>query len=228
MIKYFLLFGVVWVAFMAPVTAQDEPSWDFEGYAALTTDQRDRGLKFSDSGTTLYGSLAAYHTSGFYGGLDASLIDNGFQDGERTEFFAGYGFESGAYIYDVSVELDGIHLDSSSYYPEFKASMARDFGLAYIRGGLSYAPEGRWNTPDVDSYYSYVDLEVPVPLISQLTVLTHIGYDARDGRSNLLDWSVGLSVFVFDNLEINFSYADSSLDQAIGRDGISFGARIFF
>ena len=101
MIKYFLLFGAACGAFTVPIAAQDEPSWDFEGYVALTTDQRDRGLKFSDSGTTLYGSLAAYHTSGFYGGLDASLINNGFRDGERTEFFAGYGFESGAYIYDA-------------------------------------------------------------------------------------------------------------------------------
>ncbi len=209
--------------------AQDsEPAWDFDGFAGASTDYRDRGLRLSDGDVSAFASLAAFHETGFYVGVDGASIKDGFGNDARTEFYAGYSWDTGSYIYDVSVELEGIHGKGSEYFPEIKASIARDFGLAYIKGGMAYATKGRWSTPGVDSFYNYVDLELPIPMVSALTLLTHVGYDFRQDKSNLWDWSVGVSAFVGDNFEVSLSYASSSLDQTIGKDGFVLGAKIYF
>ena len=209
-------------------TAQEaEPAWDIEGYVGLYTDYRDRGLTLSDLDPAIAGSLGIYHKSGLYGGVDAALIDDGRGGDSKTEFYLGYSLDKGDYIYDFSVELDGIHGDTSDYYSEFKASMARDFGIAFIRGGVAYAPEGRWNTPDIDSFYTYADLELPVPTIPELTFITHVGYDARQSRSNLWDWSIGVSAFI-ESFEINLTFEDSSLDQIIGNGRFILSTKFYF
>ena len=205
----------------------DDPTWSIEGYAGFFTDYRDRGLTLSDLDPTIAGSLAIFHKSGLYGGLDAAKIDDGRGGDTKTEFYLGYSFDTGSYIYDFSVELDGIHGSDSNYYSEFKASVARDFGIAFIRGGLAYAPEGRWNTPDVDSFYAYTDLELPVPTFPELTFISHVGYDARNSRSNLWDWSIGISAFI-ESFEVSVSFEDSSLDQAIGNGRFVLNTKIYF
>jgi len=213
----------------SPASAADDDSyWDIESFVGASTDYRDRGLRLSDGDISAFGSVGAYHSKGFYIGVDGASIDDGLGNDARTEFYAGYSLDTGDYIYDFSLELEGIHGTSSQYYPEIKASISRDFGLAYIRGGLAVAPEGRWSAPDVDSYYSYVDLDVPFPMLPNFTILTHVGYDVRDGRSNIWDWSLGVSAFVMENIELNLSYQSSSLDQAIGKDGFVLGVKIYF
>jgi len=212
----------------ASATAQDDdPTWSIEGYAGFYTDYRDRGLTLSDLDPTVAASMGLFHKSGFYAGIDAAKIDDGRGGDAKTEFYAGYSFDTGTYIYDLSVELDGIHGDTSDYYSEFKASIARDFGIAFIRGGLAYAPEGRWNTPDIDSFYTYADLELPVPAIPELTFISHVGYDARSSRSDLWDWSVGFSAFI-QSFEVSISFEDSSLDQAIGNGRFILNTKIYF
>ncbi|MFC3052807.1 TorF family putative porin [Kordiimonas pumila] len=202
-------------------------SFEIDGYVGVTSDYRDRGISMSDLDASVRGSISVFHDSGFYGGVDAALIDDQMGGDTKTEFFAGYSMDQGDYIYDFSAELDGIHGNGSDYYPEFKASMARDFGLAFIRTGLAYAPEGRWNTPDVDSLYAYTDLEIPVPTFPELTIISRLGYDMRSDRSNLLDWSAGLSVFV-DSFEVTLIYEDSSLDSEIAKGRFVFGTRFYF
>jgi len=205
----------------------DDPAWSVEGYVGLYTDYRDRGLALSDFDPTVAGSLGVFHKSGFYGGIDAAIIDDGRGGDTKTEFYLGYSIDKGDYIYDFSVELDGIHGDTSNYYSEFKASVARDFGIAFIRGGMAYAPEGRWNTPDVDSFYTYADLELPVPTIPELTFISHFGYDARSSRSNLWDWSVGVSAFI-ETFEVSLTFEDSSLDQNIGNGRFILSTKFYF
>jgi len=212
------------------VAAQDAEGsvWSVDGYVGGATDYRDRGLSLSDRDPVIYGSLGLFHDNGFSAGLDMALINDQFGNDGRTEFFVGYALDRGDYVYNFTVELDGIHGDSSNYYPEFKASMSRDFGLAFIRGGVAYAPDGRWSSPDLDSFYTYADLEIPVPTIPELTLITHLGYDARsDGASDLWDWSVGVSAFV-KSFEISLTLEDSSLDNPISNAQFILGARLYF
>ncbi len=211
------------------VAAQDaESPWSLDGYLGLTTDYRDRGVSFSDNGPSVLGSLSLSHEKGWYLGVDAARVKDSFGSDFRSEFYAGYQFDGGDYIYNLSVELDTVHgTTGSQYYPEFKASIARDFGLAYIASGVSVAPDGRWTTPDIDSYYGYLDLEVPVPTMPDLTLVTHLGYDVRDGRSDLWDWSAGLSVFA-GSFEVTFMYENNSLDREVGDGAFILGTKFYF
>ncbi len=213
--------------------AQDADSaFSIEGYVGAVTDFRDRGLSLSDGDVAVMASVGAFHESGFYFGLDAAKIDTanigpGNGGNFRTEFFAGYSLDRGDYVYDLSVEFDSIYGDTTQYYPEFKASISRDFGIAFTRVGAAYAPGGRWNNPQNQSFYTYADLELPVPTLPALTVVSHVGRDFRSDVGNIWDWSVGLSLFVGD-VELSLSYDDASLDQRAGNGEVIFGARFYF
>lgn len=206
--------------------AQDS-DFSIDGYIGGTTDYRDRGLSLSDADIAPMASVGAFHDSGFYFGLDAAKIDTDRGGNFRTELFAGYSLDRGDYVYDFSVEVDTIYGDTSQYYPEFKASISRDFGIAFTRVGAAYAPGGRWSNPQNQSFYTFADLELPVPTLPALTVVTHVGRDFRSDIGNLWDWSVGLSAFVGD-IELSLSYDDSSLDARPGKGSVIFGMRYYF
>jgi uncharacterized protein (TIGR02001 family) len=207
--------------------AQDDSGLAFDGYAGIVSDYRERGLSLSDKDPAIVASVGAFADNGFYGGVMGAIIDDGRGGDGKAEFYAGYQFYGGEYTYDLSVELDSIHGDGSSFYPEIKASVARDFGLAYIRGGISYAPDGRWFTPENDSLYISTDLEVPVPTMPELTAIFHVGHDFRSDKVNLWDWGAGVSVFV-DKVEVSLMYEDSSLDRSVGKGAVTLGARFYF
>ncbi len=214
--------------FCMPVAAQDsESDWSLDGVAGFTTDYRDRGLSLSDLDPVVFGSLSLSHESGFYVGSDFALINDQVGGDVRSEFYGGYQFDNGGYMYNLSFELDSIYGDVNEFYPEIKASISRDFGLAFISSGLSFAPEGRWSAPDIDSYYGYLDIEVPVPTLPDITLITHMGYDVLDGRGNLFDWSVGVSAFV-KNFEITATFENSSVDDTRGNGRFVFGAKFYF
>lgn len=225
-----MLFGAGLAVFATvnTVSAQDEGGIAVDGYVGVVSDFRDRGLSLSDKDPAVVASLGAFSDSGFYGGVLGAYFDGSFGADSKLEFYAGYQIDKGDYIYDLSVELDSYHGDGNSrFFPEFKASVARDFGLAFIRTGAAYAPDGRWSLPDQDSLYLFTDLEVPVPTMPELTIIGRMGHDFRQDRSNLWDWGVGLSAFV-NQVEFSLMYESSSLDHRIGDDRIVFGARLYF
>lgn len=211
----------------SPVEAQDEWSLSLDGYVGVTSDYRDRGLSLSDRDFAAVASVGAFFDNGFYTGVDAGNVDTPNGGDARLEFFAGYSLDTGGYVYDFSVELDSIHGDGSQYYPEFKASISRDFGLAFTRAGVAYAPDGRWSNPNNQSVYGFADLEIPVPNMPALTIIGHVGRDFRSDIQNLWDWSAGLSAFVGD-AELSVSYEKSSFDGRIGSGRVIVGARLYF
>lgn len=224
--KYSFVAAAVIMATL-PVQAQEEQGPLIDGYIGGTTDLRDRGVSLSDRDIAALASVGAFFENGFYLGLDASTVDTASGADGRFELFTGYSFDRNGYTYDVSVELDTFHGDSSQFFPEFKASVSRDFGLAFTRAGIAYAPGGRWLNPGNDSVYSFADLEVPVPNMPSFTVIGHVGRDFRSNTSNLWDWSAGVSAFVGD-IEFSLSYEDSSLDDRRGSGRVIFGARFYF
>ncbi len=210
-----------------PVWSQSTDGFAIEGYVGGVTDYRDRGLSLSDRGLAITGSVGAFHENGFYFGLDAGTVDIAGGGDARLEFFTGYSLDAGDYVYDISFELDTFHGGGSQYYPEVKASVSRDFGLAFTRAGVAFAPEGRWFTPGNDSLYTFADVEVPIPNIPALTLITHVGRDFRGDIENLWDWSVGVSAFVSD-AELTLAYDTSSFDGRAGSGRVIFGARWYF
>lgn len=223
------LFAVGTMLFLAnSAMAQSEDSpFTIDGYVGVTSDMRDRGLSLSDRDITVNGSLGIFHESGFFGGVDFARIELPNGADFRTEFFAGYSIDSGDYVYDFSVELDSNHGSGSQYYPEFKTAVSRDFGLVFTRVGAAFAPGGRWSNPGGESIYAYGDIELPVPTMTALTILAHVGHDVRGGAENIWDWSLGVSAFVGD-FELTVAYEKSTIDQSIGSGRMIFGGRFYF
>lgn len=223
----FLLAAAAAILIPAGSAAAQDDSWSLDGYVGGVSDYRDRGISLSDRDPAALASLGLFHDGGFYLGMDAATID-GFGDADaRAEFYAGYSIDRGDFIYDLSVELDTIHGDSSQFYPEFRFSAARDFGLAYTRAGVAYAPGGRWSNPSDQSVYVFGDLEIPVPTQPWLTIIGSVGHDVRSDSENLWDWSAGLSAFVGD-FEVTATYMNSEFDGRLGRGRFVAGIRLFF
>ena len=242
-----LAFATVSV-YAAPAAAQTGDSTSVTVFGALgaVSDYRDRGVSLSDQDISLVGSLTLEHDSGVYigahgGGVRVPGRLFGGAD-VRLSPYVGYLADVNGFTLDLSFELDGFEGgDEGRFFPEIKTSLSRDFGLFYTRAGLTYAFDGRWLNPETDSLYGYFDLEVPVPGLPALTLLTHVGYDLRDGRSDLVDWSAGLSWFVGD-FELSAVWSDTSLDSpgadpgmprggrgdTLGEGNLSFGLRLYF
>ncbi|WP_262690318.1 TorF family putative porin [Kordiimonas aestuarii] len=207
--------------------AQDEKPYSVDGYVGVTSDYRDRGLSLSDKDPTIMASVGLYHDNGFYVGGGVAAISESAGGDAKANLYAGYNFDADGFTYDLSVELDSIHGGDSSYYPEITGTVSRDFGLAFIRTGVTYAVDGRWSAPDSDSFYVFADLEVPVPTIPELTIISRLGYDMRQDRANLWDWGIGLSAFI-DTFELTLMYEDSSLNGPRGSGAIIGGLKFYF
>ena len=225
--KKLLLGTLAATVFAAPSWAQDEKPYSIDGYVGVTSDYRDRGLSLSDRDPTIRASVGLYHDNGFYVGGGLAAISDSAGGDAQANIFAGYNFDSGGFTYDLSVELDSIHGEGSSYYPEFTGTVSRDFGLAYIRTGITYAPDGRWSAPESDSLYLFTDLEVPVPTMPELTVISRLGYDVRSDRRDLWDYGVGLSAFI-ENFELSVMYENSSQNGGLGKGAVIGGVKFYF
>ncbi|WP_417450000.1 TorF family putative porin [Kordiimonas sp.] len=206
---------------------QEDKPYSIDGYVGIASDYRDRALSLSEKDPSIMASVGLYHDNGFYLGGGIAAISASAGGDAKANIYAGYNFDAGSFTYDLSVELDSIHGDGSSYYPELTGTVSRDFGLVFIRTGATYAPDGRWSAPDSDSFYLFTDLEVPVPTLPELTIISRLGYDMRQDRANLWDWGVGLSAFI-NTFELTLMYEDSSLNGERGNGALIGGVKFYF
>lgn len=175
----------------------------------IVSDYVYRGLSRSDSGWALQGNFTAFHDDGAYMGVFMSSLNLEFNDHVlETEVFGGYTFSSGAYDYDLSLSYDALMGGVDEGYFELRSSIARDYGLAYIKGGIAYTPWGR-EVGDGDSAYVYTDLDIPLPIsnIPPMLLALHVGYENFEGTLDKLDWSVGMFMEVV-GIEIGVKYTD--------------------
>lgn len=197
--------------------AQDDDSVLFDGDISVSSNIMDRGRAKTTKDYGV-GATLSLTKGDVFGGVYLSNITAPGYSGE-IEIFAGVTRPLGGWDLTLSGKLDmlsgkdyqvaGLAVDSKSkYFPEIKATVARDYGIAYIVAGTSWSMDGRWDTPS-DSIYSFVDAEMPIPRMPELTLITHIGQDFRKNNTNAFDWSVGLSVFVKD-FELTTSYVKTS------------------
>lgn len=226
-----LTFGVVLVLVGGQgLLAQDDtaPAWSFSGTLGSQFDLRDRGVSLTgrDIAPTL--NVLADHKSGFYtGAFVAANLNTPLGQDMEIEPFVGYATAVGGYTLDFSAEVDVFLGGEEDAFVEFRSAISRDFGLAFTRFSVAYAPDGRWSAPGVDSVYVRTDLEVPVPGMPQATLIARYGYDILDGLENRSDWSVGASYFLGD-LELSVAYEDSEAPGPFGASRVVAGVRLFF
>lgn len=178
----------------APALAQD-PSWTWSGQATIVSDYRDRGYTLSDEKPALQGEINVVHTSGFYGGLWGSIIeDYGIGpdgDGAQVELtlYAGwYGVVAG---WDVDVGVwdnrypDGTDVD----FVEFPVQIGRSIGPAAWTLGVIYAP-AQTGLADEQNTYVWTRLDY-APTTWPVSVSATVGHEdgsfAPDGK---IDWKL--------------------------------------
>lgn len=215
---------IVCLGFISASNALAQSELEIEGDVSFVSDYTHRGLSRSGGGVALQGSLYVFSDNGFSAGVFASTLDNDFfgYDGE-VELYVDYSGVMGAYDYKFSAGFDTFHGNgNSSGYGNFKASLARDFGLVYLNAGTSFAPSGR-EVGEGSSFYNYVSADIPIPNPDgpSLSLGLHLGHESYEGPLNKLDWGVGLYLGVLD-YEVALKYTGSNRNEMIGS-----GDRVF-
>ena len=201
-----------------PVLAQ-EAVISIEGDATLISDYSFRGISRSDKGVAVQGGLDLVHNSGLYLGAFVSTIDDTRGHDVELETHIGFGMASGAYDIDFRVNWDSFHGNGdSSGFLDFQGSVSRDFGLAYVTGGMSFTPDNR-EFGGGHSVYTFGEAEMllPLPKLPPMSLALHMGYEDFEGGFDKWDWSAGIFAEVVD-FELGLGYYDTNLDNFRGAD----------
>lgn len=197
---------------------------DVEASASLKSDYVYRGLSRSGGDVTGQAGLDLVHGSGFYlGSFFSTLGDRQGRDIE-LEAHLGYGFSSGAYDVDLRMSYDRLQGGGNSRgYVDLQASISRDYGLAYLTGGLAISPDKR-EIGDGWSVYAFGEAEFPLPIQKLLptSIAFHAGYEDFEGSLKKWDWFAALYTEI-EGFELGLGYYDT--DRGDIADG---GARVVF
>lgn len=221
------LVGLAVAGLIATVTVP-ATALEVDGDVAILSDYVERGVSVSGEGVVGQAGLTLSGDSGAYGGVFVSTLSNAGGRDAETEIFGGYAIESGAYEIDFSVSYIALHGNNTTGFADLGVTVSRDFGVAYISGGLRVAPDGRRDRSVDSAVYVYTDVEVPVPTMSWATLALHVGHESLDGGRDKLDWSAG-AYFYVKGIELNFTYYDTDLgpvDEANSRFVV--GAKLLF
>ena len=204
-----------------PAFAQDAsaPTSDFtvSGNVAVVSDYRFRGVSLSGGDPAVQGGVTLSHSSGFYVGTWSSSIDGGPLYGENElDLFGGW---SGDVASGVTVDVGLLKyvyptndVGPADYWEPY-ASVATQLGPVHAKLGVAYA----WDQDSLggdDNLYLYTNFDLGVPT-TPVTVSAHLGYTdgvlappllAGTVDDSGLDWSLGASVTVLNNLSLGASY----------------------
>jgi conserved hypothetical protein, proteobacterial len=199
----------------APALAQDD-LFTVSGYLNFASDYRWRGLTQTDEHPAVQGELDLSHKSGLYVGVWASNIDYNDPDSHlELDAYVGFANSFAGIDYDVGIiyyTYPGDHTDSE--YWELYADLAKDFGSFKVLGGLAWTTD--YNGDDVDQYYVYGGLEVPVGKYFKVHGL--VGYTDVDlDDTHWTHWELGVTASVL-GLDLDLSYHDIDRDSW-GEDG---------
>lgn len=212
---------------------EDIKPFEITGSVGLLSQYKDRGINLNEDEifpTAPVANLNIEHKSGVYVGVAAAFnLDTPLNQETKTEVYGGYAFASGAYVIDLSAALD-IYSGgpNEATYEEFRASVSRDFGVAFWRTGVSYSPDGRVTNPFGESFYIDSELEVPFPGFSNLSFQGKVGYDFRSGGlENVADWSAGLSLY-WKGFEYSVGFQGSEQDGPFGETDFVASLKFYF
>jgi len=205
-----------------PASAQEADSKvTLTGGVTLVSDYRFRGISQTDRRFALQGSFTAAHSSGFYGSIWDSSIDDYVYGGadQELDLIAGYRRTFGGTTVDAGLlyyYYPGSGGISSEFFEPF-VSVAHTLGPATAKLTANYVPKQRAlsiGAGNEDNLYLAGDLFAAIPG-------TPIGLNAHLGHSfgpsyltigdEYTDWSLGGSV-AWKNLSVGLSYVDTDGD----------------
>lgn len=191
-----LVSAVALLAFPEVSRAQD-PEWTVEGRVGVVSDYRDRGYTLSGEEPALQGEVTVGHSSGLYGGVWASGIEEygvgADGDGAEVEttLYAGWAGTLAGFDIDVGV-WQNLYPDGDEVnYVEFPLQVGRALGDATFSGGVVWAPAQAGTGDEANTWLwtraEYAPAAWPVSLHAMLG--HEDGGFAPDGKT---DWRVGV------------------------------------
>lgn len=205
-----------------PATAQEPGSKvTLNGGLTVVSDYRFRGISQTDRRFALQGSFTAAHSSGFYGSLWGSSIDDYVYNGadQELDLIAGYRRSFGGTTFDAGLVYyyyPGSGGIDSDFFEPF-VSVAHTLGPATAKLTVNYAPKQRAlsiGSGKEDNLYLAGDLSAAVPG-TPISFNAHLGHSFGPSYLTIgddyADWSLGGSV-AWKNLSVGLSYVDTDGD----------------
>ena len=226
-VRGLLAAAIVGAGFTAmPAMAQDS-DFSFSANSAIVSEYRFRGVDYSGGDIAVQGGVDLSHSSGIYVGTWGSSIDEDTQGYGHTELDI-YGGWTGALTDTVTVDVGAIYylypnapeVAGTKYdYIELYSSVGLAIGPASATVGVAYAPE-QSSLSDNDNVYVYTDLGFAVPN-TPVSLSAHLGYTdgafmAYTNDGTALDWSVGASFALTENISVGATYVGAQSDVAPG------------
>jgi uncharacterized protein (TIGR02001 family) len=226
------LFALALLSSAAPAFAQEEaPPSDItvSGGVTLVSDYRFRGISFTAEDPAIQGTINLNHSSGLYGGVWASNLEDtpvfggveiDIYGGFKTEVAPGATLDVGLLYYyypngDNSLPTVPPTELNSDYFEPY-VSLTGTLGPASVKVGAAYA----WSQSalgDNDNIYLYSDVGIGIP-DTPITLAGHIGYS--DGSlafgGSYWDWALGADVALGQGLTAGVRYIDTDLDDFTG------------
>jgi uncharacterized protein (TIGR02001 family) len=215
----------------APAVAADlGGGFSVNGGATVVSDYRFRGISQTDKRFAIQGTFTVSHTSGLYGSVWGSSIDDYVAAGGDAELDLIVGYKKtfgsttldGGLLYYYYPGSGGANTDFAE--PYLKVTQA--FGPVSATGTIAYAPKQKALTVDgihkEDNLYLAGDLAYAIPN-TPLSLTGHFGHSF--GPSYLTigkeysDWSVGAAL-TYKNIVAGLQYVDTNknLDSPRGRN----------
>lgn len=207
-------------AFSATAASAEDLGGGFtiNGGATLVSDYRFRGISQSNRRLAIQGTLSLGHSSGFYGTIWSSSIDDYVASGSDAEVDLVFGYRrtfggttiDGGLLYYYYPGAGGANTDFLEPY----FSIAQVVGPATIKATVNYAPSQSALTigaGDEDNLYLAGDLSVAIPE-TPISLSAHLGHSFGPSYLTIgdeyTDWSLGATV-THHNLTFGISYVDT-------------------
>jgi uncharacterized protein (TIGR02001 family) len=162
------------------------PEHTFSGNIGVASSYIYRGLNQSDYKPAIQAGLDYSHASGFYIGTWASSIrwlkDFGIADGNaEIDIYAGYKGSAGDIGYDIGVlryEYTGSVTPGATNPDTTEIYVAGTYKWATLK--YSHSVSNTFGNPSSKNSY-YVDLTATIPVIDNVNVIAHVGYQGFKG-----------------------------------------------
>lgn len=203
------------------------------GNVSFATDYMFRGYTQTNQHPAIQGGVDWAHDSGLYFGAWGSNLD--WAGGVELDLYGGYTWEIGGISYDFGAvyflypDEDDCTLNGSACewdYLEIVLGGSYQAGLMGLSFGALFSPD-YWGESGVgggDSWHFWAGAELPLELNGphDLTLSANVGFTRSDsegffavGEDSYLNWDIGASISLAENLALDFRYYGSSLD--VGR-----------
>lgn len=199
------------------------------GGATVVSDYRFRGISQTDKRFAIQGTFSVSHTSGFYGTVWGSSIDDYVAAGADAELDLILGYKKtfgsttvdGGVLYYYYPGSGGANTDFAEPY----ISVSHAFGPVTAKGTVAYAPKQKALTigsGKEDNLYLGGDLSFAIPK-TPVSLTGHLGHSYGPSYLTIgkgyTDWALGASV-TKGSLTFALSYVDTnkSLFSPSGRN----------